>query len=208
MAGRADAINDRARQRCLRRGGENLLVLDETTKLSKPADGWVVGEFAQRFGMSEGCLSGYDRAIQGGVTMLRFTIRDMLWLTLVAGLTLGWWCWGRSTSMPAEGFVQGKVFVSGKPIGSGRAFLHSADGQFRGTQIDKGVFELKGVPYGNYWLTFEGDNAPPNKFSAELNDKCQALAGTFMLGPNSAAAGSPTANSTTIAPTAARESDP
>ncbi|HMC10365.1 MAG TPA: hypothetical protein VKH44_03710, partial [Pirellulaceae bacterium] len=114
--------------------------------------------------------------------MLRFTIRDLLWLTLVAGLTLGWWCWWRSLPVTEEGFVRGTVLVSGKPIGSGRAFLHSTDGQFRGTQVAKGLFDLQGVPYGKYRLTFEGDNVPPNRFDVELNYKCQALGMTYAIG--------------------------
>src|SRR5262245_18562225 len=107
--------------------------------------------------------------------MLRFTIRDLMWLTLVAGLTFGWWCWWRSIPVPVEGFIRGTALVSGKPINSGRVFLHSADGQFRGAQVANGSFDLQGVPYGKYRLTFEGDNVPPNKFEVELNNNCQAL---------------------------------
>jgi hypothetical protein len=114
--------------------------------------------------------------------MLRFTIRDLLWLTLVAGLMLECWCWWRSIPVPVEGFIRGQVLVSGKPMNSGRVLLHSADGHFRGTQIAKGLFDLQGVPYGKYGLTFEGDSVPPNRFDVELNYKCQAQSGTFAIG--------------------------
>jgi hypothetical protein len=114
---------------------------------------------------------------------MRFSIRDVLWLTLVVGLVLWWWCWWRSLAVTDEGFIQGIALVSGKPIDSGRVFLHSSDGQFRGTQVSKGWFSLQGVPYGKYRLTFEGDNVPPNKFDAELDKDCQALGGTYAMGP-------------------------
>ncbi len=115
--------------------------------------------------------------------MLRFSIRDLLWLTVVAALTLGWWAWSRSLPKPAVGFIRGQALVSGKPIATGRVLLHSPDGQFRGTQIANGSFDLEKIPYGKYWLTFEGDNAPPNKFPAELNNQCQAIGATFNIGP-------------------------
>jgi len=73
--------------------------------------------------------------------------------------------------------------VAGKPIDSGRVFLHATDGQFRGGQIAKGSFDLQGVPFGKYRLSFEGENVPPNKFPAELNSACQAIGGTFDIRP-------------------------
>jgi hypothetical protein len=115
--------------------------------------------------------------------MFRFTIRDLLWLTLVTGLVLGWWCWWHSLPVPAEGFIRGQALVSGKPIVSGRAFLYSGDGQFRGTQIENGLFNLESVPYGKYRLSFEGGNAIRNEFDVELDNNCQAIGGTFNKGP-------------------------
>jgi hypothetical protein len=126
---------------------------------------------------------------------MRFSIRDLLWLTLVAAMALGWLCWWRSIPVPVEGFIRGTVLVSGKPISSGRALLHSADGQFRGTQVVNGSFDLQGVPYGKYLLTFEGDDVPTNKFPAELNSDWQALGVTLSIGPP--AAGSLAAKTTT-----------
>ena len=89
----------------------------------------------------------------------QFTIRDLLWLMVVAGLALGWWCWWRLLPVPVDGFIRGTVLVSGKPISSGRIFLHFPDGQFRGAQVASGSFELQGIPYGKYWLSFEGSKA-------------------------------------------------
>ena len=115
---------------------------------------------------------------------MRFTTRDLLWLTVVAGLMLGWWRWWYALPVPEEGLIQGLVLVAGKPIDSGRVFLHSQDGQFRGGQVAKGTFSLQGLPYGKYRVTFEGDNVPPNRFDAELDNNCQALGVTFSIGPN------------------------
>ena len=125
---------------------------------------------------------------------MRFTIRDLLWLTLATGLMLGWWCWWRSIPVAEEGFIRGNVLVAGKPLVRGRVFLHSTDGQFRGTQVANGLFDLQGVPYGKYRLIFEGDNVPPNQFDAELGFTCQALGVTFAIGSSTAAL---TANNTT-----------
>src|SRR5215471_11218514 len=99
---------------------------------------------------------------------MRFTIRDVLWLMVVAGLILGWWRSWYSLPGP-DGPVQGMGFVAGKPIVSGRAFLQSADGQFRGAQVAKGWFCIERVPIGKYRLIFEGDDVPANKFELEIN---------------------------------------
>ena len=119
---------------------------------------------------------------------MRFTIRDVLWLTIVAGLIAGWWCWSYSVPvadglMQGDGLIQGIVLVSGKPVDSGRVFLHSTDGQFRGTQLQKGHFVLERVPFGKYRVIFEGDNVPANRFDAEIDDRCRALGVTFNIGP-------------------------
>ena len=100
-------------------------------------------------------------------------------MTVVVGLALGWWTWWRSLPVPENGIIQGMASVAGKPIDSGRVFLYSADGQFRGGQVAKGRFSLQHVPFGQYRLTFEGDNVPTNKFPAELDRSCRALGGAF-----------------------------
>jgi hypothetical protein len=113
---------------------------------------------------------------------MRFTIRDVLWLMVVAGLSLGWWRFWYSLPGP-DGPIQGIGSVAGKPIVNGRAFLHSPDGQFRGAQLVNGRFCLQRVPVGKYRLTFEGDNVPPNRFELEIDNHCQAIGGTFDIRP-------------------------
>ena len=115
---------------------------------------------------------------------MRFTTRDLLWLTVVAALILGWWRWWYSHPVPEGGLIQGRVAVAGKPIDTGRIFLHSPDGQFRGGKVAKGMFSMQRLPFGKYRVTFEGDDVPPNKFDVELNQNCQALAVTYVIGPN------------------------
>jgi hypothetical protein len=83
--------------------------------------------------------------------------------------------------VPDDGIIQGMVLVAGKPIDTGRVVLHAADGQFRGGQIAKGTFSLRGLPFGKYRLTFEGDNVPANKFDAEIDRNCKGLSGTFSI---------------------------
>jgi hypothetical protein len=113
---------------------------------------------------------------------VRFTIRDLLWLMVVGGLTLGWWRFWHSLPEP-DGPIQGVGCVAGKPIVSGRAFLHSTEGQFRGAEIANGFFLIERVPIGKYRLIFEGDNVPPNKFEIEINDNRKAIGGTFDIRP-------------------------
>lgn len=113
---------------------------------------------------------------------MRFMIRDMLWLMVVAGLMLGWWRFWYSLPAP-DGPIQGIGCVAGKPIVTGRAFLHSADGQFRGAELANGWFCLERVPVGKYRLTFEGDNVPPNKFELVIDNNCKAIGGTFDIRP-------------------------
>lgn len=110
---------------------------------------------------------------------MRFTTRDMLWLTAVLAVALGWFSWWRSLPVPEDGLIQGFALVAGKPIDNGRFFLHCSDGRFFGGQVDKGRFSLQNVPFGQYQLVFEGEDIPPNKFPAELDRSCRALGWTF-----------------------------
>jgi hypothetical protein len=55
---------------------------------------------------------------EGGLMKLRFSIRDLLWLTLVAGMAMAWWIDRRAMKhelddfeeMPECGFSQGPTF--------------------------------------------------------------------------------------------------
>jgi hypothetical protein len=113
---------------------------------------------------------------------MRFTIRDLLWLMIVCGSVLGWWRWWYSLPV-SDGRIQGIVLVAGKPVDSGRVYLHSSDGQFRGGQVAQGFFLLECVPVGKYRLTFEGDSVPPNRFPAEVSDTWKAMSYTFDIRP-------------------------
>jgi len=76
---------------------------------------------------------------------MRFIVRDLLWLMVVAALILGWWRWWYSLPVTDGRLIQGMVVVAGKPVDSGRVFLHSPDGQFRGAQLANGTFSLQGL---------------------------------------------------------------
>jgi hypothetical protein len=94
---------------------------------------------------------------------MRFTIRDLLWLTVAAALSLGWWrCW--HSIQRTEGTMRGFFCVSGKPVHEGRILVHFEDGQFRGTNVVDGRFLLEHVPLGEYRVTFEGKDVPKNRF--------------------------------------------
>jgi hypothetical protein len=96
---------------------------------------------------------------------MRFTIRDLLWLTLVAALSLGWW----RSSIPKAGgqVIRGYFLDGGKPVEDARVFVHSPNGQFRGTNVVKGVFFLD-IPFGKYSVTFDGKDVPANRFDLEV----------------------------------------
>jgi len=91
---------------------------------------------------------------------MKFTIRDILWLTAVAGLALGWWLW--SLSIPPVGErVTGTVAVAGAPLANGTVCLHAIrDGQIVGALVVKGKYDLQRVPIGKYSVTVEGSGAP------------------------------------------------
>src|SRR5262245_28280561 len=87
--------------------------------------------------------------------MFRFTIRDVLWLTVVIGLALGWWLWWRS--IPLDARVSGHIIVAGQPLASGRILFCSVDGQIRGAQVIKGDFSIDRVSVGEYRAAVEGE---------------------------------------------------
>lgn len=88
--------------------------------------------------------------------MLRFTIRDVLWLTVVAAIGLGWWSWWRSLP-PPDAHATGNVSINGTPLDEGELCLHSDSGPIFGARIAKGQFQIPRVPAGDYRVTIEGN---------------------------------------------------
>ncbi|MFT3920990.1 MAG: hypothetical protein QM778_00505 [Myxococcales bacterium] len=126
---------------------------------------------------------------------MRFTIRDLLWLTVTVAMGSCWWrCWN---SIPRLGGtkLQGFFLVAGKPVSDGRAFLHFADGEFRGTNVVNGMFLLEHIPMGKYRVTFDGEDVPANRFGVEVGAKDELVNITFDVrtpfsAPTSTVAGS------------------
>jgi len=87
--------------------------------------------------------------------MFRFSIRDVLWLTVVVGLALGWWlCW---RNMPRSGTaLVGAVSILGAPLADGRVCIQSPEGQIVGVMVSKGGYRIPNVPVGSYEVTIEG----------------------------------------------------
>jgi hypothetical protein len=91
--------------------------------------------------------------------MFRFTIRDVLWLTTVVALILGWWHWWRSLPQPDKP-VTGTITVAGEPLNDGRISFYSSHGQLRGARVLNGQFHIERIPVGIYQVTIEGENVP------------------------------------------------
>ncbi len=96
---------------------------------------------------------------------MKFSIRDVVWLTVVVGIALGWWSWSL-TIPPADEQVAGTIVVAGTPLATGRVYFHSANGQFVGAQVTNGQYSLKNIPIGVYDITVEGKGVPP-KYSGK-----------------------------------------
>jgi hypothetical protein len=116
--------------------------------------------------------------------MFRLTIRDLLWLTVAVALSLGWWrCW-HSIPRTAGTTFRGFFLVAGKPVKEARVFLHSADGEFRGTNVVNGMFVLEHISAGKYRVTFDGKDVPPSRFGdLEVRPKDEMVSMTYDVRP-------------------------
>lgn len=59
-----------------------------------------------------------------------------------------------------DGSVTGHVILRGVPLEKGRIFFHLDDGQFVGSKIKDGNFQLTRVQTGSKKVTIEGDGIP------------------------------------------------
>ena len=91
--------------------------------------------------------------------MFRFTIRDVLWLTALVAVSVGWWSWWRSLP-PPDARATGAVSVNGTPLEDGQLCLHSVNGPIFGACITKGQFQIPRVPVGTFRVTIEGSGVP------------------------------------------------
>jgi hypothetical protein len=99
--------------------------------------------------------------------MLRFTIRDVLWLTVVVGLALGWWLLWRS--IPIDAKASGSINVAGKPVSNGCVYFHSTDGQIIGARVVKGQFRIHKAPVGQFRVSIESDDVA-SRYSGDKSE--------------------------------------
>ena len=88
---------------------------------------------------------------------MKFNLRDLFWLTLVAGLATGWLI-TLLAAPPKASSLAGQVYAHGKPF-NGRIFLRSEDGRVISAPVHEGKFDLKYCTTGTYEIIYEGDEA-------------------------------------------------
>jgi len=109
---------------------------------------------------------------------MRFGIRDILWLTLVIALILGWSLWW--LSLPAaEATANGEITVGGAPLADGRICLCSESGQIIGSTVARGKFSIPQIPAGKYAVTIDGAAVP-----AKYGNKSSGLTVAVRQGRN------------------------
>jgi hypothetical protein len=108
--------------------------------------------------------------------MFRFSIRDLLWLTVVVALSLAWWVHWQSLPQ-ADKSITGAITVAGQPLKDGRIYFYRADGQFLGAFVSNGRFRFERLPVGTYQVTIMGENVPPlySDMKTEITDRTKAL---------------------------------
>src|SRR5262245_56288280 len=90
---------------------------------------------------------------------MKFRIRDLLWLTTVIGLALGWGLWIHSLP-PPDPKVGGTIEMDGKALTGCEICFHSKSGQIYGSKITDGEFSIPRIPEGNYQISIEGEGIP------------------------------------------------
>jgi len=101
---------------------------------------------------------------------MRFSIRDILWLTVVVAIAVGWWL-----SMPRSigtARVAGTITVGATPLSQGHVLFHSPDGKIVGAHITAGNFGIPAMPTGKYTVTVEGTGVP-GKYSSAATSALQ-----------------------------------
>jgi hypothetical protein len=67
--------------------------------------------------------------------------------------------------------VSGQVTLDGRPLPTGKVFIHLSEDEFAGGRIKDGRFHLRRVPVGAYKVTVEllidGKNAIPPRYALE-----------------------------------------
>lgn len=93
--------------------------------------------------------------------MFRFSIRDVLWLTVVAALVVGWGVdrWSRAGAL---GRVAGRVTLDGMPVGNGWVvFENTESGRLVGAKLrPDGKFDIGQMPVGTYTIAVEHGSLP------------------------------------------------
>src|SRR5688572_29801897 len=109
-------------------------------------------------------LCHFDRALQQMTKLVRFTIRDILWLTVVVALIAGWGLDHWRLSRPV-GSINGRICLDGKPVAGGW-ILFQGTGQSAGAKIDanNGEFQIAFIPAGRYTVAVE-NTAVPTKYA-------------------------------------------
>src|SRR5262245_33473942 len=91
---------------------------------------------------------------------MRFSVRDLLWLTTVICLALGWVLWIRSLP-PPDPSVKGRVLCDGQSMVDSRIYFHSTSGPIYGSTIVEGRFGIPRLPpEDDYKVSIEGDGIP------------------------------------------------
>src|SRR5258708_4848366 len=66
----------------------------------------------------------------------------------------------RSPVFAADGKVEGRVTLKGQPVAAGKIMFHLDKGQFVGSNIKGGDYQIDRVPIGIRRITIEGKGVP------------------------------------------------